>query len=148
MGARLKYLPSQQLHVDAGIYTLVLRLDEAKDIEVGALGTIHFEKGYFAYTGSARGPGGLKRVDRHKEVMSGVNVCRKWHIDYLLPHTSLVDVVVTHTSADLECQIAAKIGSQLPAVPKFGSTDCRCLSHLHYSNNLDSILDVVFRAHS
>ncbi len=135
------------LHVDVGIYTLVLRLDEAKDIKVGALGIIHFAEGYFAYTGSARGLGGLKRVARHKEVMSGANPCRKWHIDYLLPHTSLADVVITRTFANLECQIAAKIGSELPAMPRFGSTDCRCPGHLHYSNKLDSILNVVFRAH-
>ncbi len=130
-----------------GIYTLVLRLVEARDIKVGALGVIHFPIGYFAYTGSARGPGGLKRVDRHKEVMSGTNSCKKWHIDYLLPRSSLVDVIVTHTSADMECLIAEKIGSKLLAVPKFGSTDCRCPGHLHYSNDLDRILDVVIKAH-
>jgi Uri superfamily endonuclease len=134
--------------VNVGIYTLVLRLGEAKDFEVGALGLIHFPEGYFTYTGSARGPGGLKRVDRHKEVMNGVNPSRKWHIDYLLPHTSLVDVIISHTSDDLECQIATKIGSQLPAVPKFGSTDCKCPSHLHYSNDIDSVLDAVLRAHN
>lgn len=133
--------------MDVGIYTLVLKLGEAKDIRVGSLGIIHFSDGYYAYTGSARGSGGLKRVDRHKEVMSGANACRKWHIDYLLPYIFLMDVVVTHTSSDLECQIASKIGSELSVVPKFGSTDCRCPGHLHYSNELHSILDVVFRAH-
>ena len=134
--------------MNAGIYTLVLRLGEAKDFEVGALGFIHFSEGYLAYTGSGRGPGGLKRVDRHKKVMNGVNPSRKWHIDYLLPHTSLVEVIISHTSDDLECQIAAKIGSQLPSVPKFGCTDCKCPSHLHYSNDIDRVLDAVLRAHN
>jgi Uri superfamily endonuclease len=133
--------------VDPGIYTLVLRLNDAKDIEVGSLGIIHFAEGYLAYTGSARGPCGLKRVDRHKEVMNGTKACRKWHIDYLLPHTSLVDVVITRTSANLECQIATRIGTELQVIPHFGSTDCRCPGHLHFSHDQDSILDVVCRAH-
>lgn len=133
--------------MDLGIYTLVLQLVQDRDIEVGALGIIHFSEGYYAYTGSARGSGGLKRVDRHKEVIIGANPCRKWHIDYLLPRTLLVDVIITHTSDDLECQIAEKIESKLPSVPKFGSTDCKCHGHLHYSSDLGAILDAICRAH-
>ena len=133
--------------MDPGIYTLVLLLDQAREIEVGSLGIVQFVKGYYSYTGSARGPGGLKRVERHKRVLLGASSVRRWHIDYLLPYTTLVEAVVTCTSADLECRIARRIGSELKVVPRFGSTDCRCPGHLHFSIRLDQIQDVVRRAH-
>ena len=133
--------------MDPGIYTLVLWLDRAREIEVGSLGIVQFVEGYYSYTGSARGPGGLKRLERHKRVLLGASSVRRWHIDYLLHYTSLVDAVVTRTSDDLECRIARKIGSELKVVPHFGSTDCRCPGHLHFSISLDQIQDVVRRAH-
>jgi Uri superfamily endonuclease len=133
--------------MDPGIYTLVLLLDRDREIGVGSLGIIKFEKGYYSYTGSARGPGGIKRVERHKEVIQGLNSTRRWHIDYLLPHTFLVETVVTRTSADLECRIAGRIGSELKVVPHFGSTDCRCPGHLHFSREPNKIHDVVRSAH-
>lgn len=136
------------VHVNAGIYTLVLSLDRARDIEVGRLGRLHFGEGHYCYTGSARGSGGLRRVERHKRVMRGDSVVRRWHIDYLLPFASLVEVVVTRTTADLECTIAAEIGEVLQVIPQFGSTDCRCKGHLHFSPDLDGLLDVVLGAHS
>jgi Uri superfamily endonuclease len=125
----------------------VLRLDRSRVIEIGSLGIIRFREGYYSYTGSARGPGGLRRVERHKEVIRGLNLARRWHIDYLLLYTSLVDAVVTPTSLDLECRIARRIWSELEVVSRFGSTDCRCPGHLHFSQNLDRTLDVVHKAH-
>ena len=133
--------------MDPGIYTLVLLLDRDREIEVGSLGIIQFKEGYYSYTGSARGPGGLTRLDRHKRVLQGASSVRRWHIDYLLPYTSMVEAAVTRTSADLECRIARRIGSELKVVPRFGSTDCRCPGHLHFSISLEQIQDVVRRAH-
>ncbi len=133
--------------MDPGVYTLVLRLDRRRELEVGSLGIIQFKEGYYSYTGSARGPGGLRRVERHKEVIRGLNLARRWHIDYLLPYASLVDTVVTPTSLDLECLIAGRIRSELEVISRFGSTDCRCPGHLHFSLNIDRTLDVVNKAH-
>ncbi len=134
--------------MEKGIYTLILRLDSDVDIVVGALGTIRFEKGYYAYTGSARGPGGLKRVERHLEVMRGTNPTRRWHIDYLLPFTHLEIAVTTKTEDDLECAIAKGVGSQLVSIPRFGCTDCKCKSHLHFSRSKEDIKDAVRSAHA
>jgi len=134
--------------MEKGIYTLVLWLEADRKIEVGSLGPVSFEAGYYAYTGSARGPGGLKRVERHLSVLEGTNTARRWHIDRLLPHSSLVEVVATKTEEDLECAIARKIGEKLPFVERFGSTDCRCPSHLHFSQNRDEILEAVRSAHA
>jgi len=118
--------------MEKGIYTIVLRLEADRDIEVGSLGSVRFERGYYAYTGSARGPGGLVRVKRHLAVMEGTNSVQRWHIDYLLPYSTLVEVVATKTDEDFECSIARKIGERLHFVKGFGCTDCRCPSHLHF----------------
>jgi Uri superfamily endonuclease len=131
-----------------GIYTLILRRDDSQKIRIGSLGVLEFAAGFYAYTGSARGPGGLKRVDRHILVLEGKKNTRRWHIDYLLPGSGFQEVVITRTAQDLECQIARSIGETLQAVPKFGCSDCDCQSHLHYSDDLQRLLDSVRKAHS
>lgn len=130
-----------------GIYTLLLHLDRPREITVGSLGTLLFPEGYYSYTGSARGPGGQKRVERHLRVLRGVNSTRRWHIDYLLPFASLVEVLVVSTSQNLECSIAQRIGEALTPVKGFGCTDCRCVSHLHYSPEPGRMLEAVSSAH-
>jgi Uri superfamily endonuclease len=132
---------------EPGIYTLILSLSQAEQIKVGSLGVINFAGGFYSYTGSARGPGGLKRVDRHILVMEGIKKIQRWHIDYLLPHTSLMEVFITKTTQDLECSIANALGKQLLPVPRFGCTDCRCQSHLHYSQELHKMRDATAAAH-
>lgn len=42
---------------ELGIYTIILSLEKAKQICIGALGEIDFAPGCYAYTGSARGLG-------------------------------------------------------------------------------------------
>ena len=130
-----------------GIYTLVLRLDLPQEIAVGSLGILSFPAGFYSYTGSARGPGGLKRIDRHLQIMQGIRSARRWHIDYLLPYARLQEVFVTRTGRDLECRIAGAIAKRLAPVRGFGCTDCRCHSHLHYSPDLQEMLDAVSLAH-
>jgi len=153
---------------DPGIYTLILHLDERHEnrmhgtqmhetqmhgvlmheIRIGSLGVLEFAEGFYAYTGSARGPGGLRRVDRHIQVLEGKKNTRRWHIDYLLPNTLFQEAVITRTAQDLECRIARSIGETMQAVPKFGCSDCDCRSHLHYSSDLQLLLESVRRAHS
>ncbi|GAA5261348.1 GIY-YIG nuclease family protein [Methanocalculus sp. MC3] len=114
--------------MDKGIYALILRAD-AKTIQVGALGGITIPKGYPIYVGSALGPGGLIRVQRH---LTTSQDRRKphWHIDYLLQDRgiSLIASVSAATSSRLECSLAEAIGGDF--IPQFGCSDCRCRSHL------------------
>ncbi len=133
--------------MEPGIYTLVLRLDEKQEMRVGSLGMIPFRAGYYAYTGSARGPGGLKRVKRHLEVLQGARSTRRWHIDYLLPFTRIEETFITPTREDLECTIARRIGEVILSIPGFGCTDCDCVSHLHYSAEHEELFCAVRRAH-
>ena len=130
-----------------GIYSLLLELKKDMCITVGALGEIKFPAGYYSYTGSARGGGGFSRIRRHLDVAAGRNPTRRWHIDYLLPHTIPKGVVLTHTDQDLECQISETIGSHTETIHRFGSSDCSCTGHLHLEKDMDKLVRIVTNAH-
>jgi Uri superfamily endonuclease len=101
-------------------------------VRVGALGEITFRPGWHCYVGSALGSGGLKRLERHISFAAQRDKLPKWHADYL--HTSscfsLVYAVCAVTRERLECRLAQELGCG--GIPKFGSSDCDCLSHLFY----------------
>ncbi len=132
---------------EPGIYTIILSLEGEEKICIGSLGEIDFAPGYYAYTGSARGPGGCKRVDRHVEILQGNRSTRRWHIDYLLARTGLVEVLITRTSLDLECIIAKMIGEHLLPIEGFGCSDCHCISHLFYGQDVEDTRAAVSLAH-
>ncbi len=129
-----------------GTYALILLLKHKKEITVGKLGTFAFPAGYYLYVGSALGPGGLKarlaRHRRHKKL--------RWHIDYLLEHAELIEVWSTVSPDRLEClwaQAAQELpGSKIP-VPGFGSSDCRCSSHLVHLARKPTYEEFTMRAH-
>ncbi|MFQ6059323.1 MAG: DUF123 domain-containing protein [Anaerolineae bacterium] len=115
-----------------GTYALILHLERSEEITIGKLGTFTFPAGYYLYVGSALGPGGLEaRLTRHRRR----NKKLRWHIDYLLERARLVEVWSVASTEKLEClwaQAAQEIsGAEIP-VPGFGSSDCRCPSHLIY----------------
>ena len=116
-----------------GTYVLLFGLAAAERIEVGALGPFAFSPGLYAYVGSAFGPGGFSRVDRHRELAAGERDVRHWHVDYLAgrPETTLRAVILA-PSVDAECAVARALyrASGDWAVPGFGASDCPCRSHL------------------
>lgn len=116
-----------------GVYVLILRMTDSKDICVGKLGKFHFKRGYYAYAGSAQGSGGVKRVTRHFSVAQRKNATRKWHIDYLLPHSEVICAVFSPTDEAIECVVAKLIGEYSEALPGFGCSDCTCESHLFFT---------------
>jgi Uri superfamily endonuclease len=117
---------------DRGSYVLVIDCERPTTIAVGALGSVDVDAGTYAYVGSAFGPGGLGRVDRHRRVDAGDHDVRHWHIDYLLgaAETRLARVE-TFAGRDLECALAAAL-ERVGCVPidDFGASDCDCESHL------------------
>jgi endonuclease-3 len=129
-----------------GTYTLLVDVLEPTTAEVGALGTLTFDPGWYAYTGSALGTGGFSRVQRHRELAAGERDTRHWHVDYLLglPAAS-VDTVVTSPGVDIECATARELDGA--PVPDFGCSDCGCDSHLHYAPQRAGLLDSIRRAH-
>lgn len=82
--------PSCERNAVGGTYTLVVRLEQPARIGFGAAGDRDLQPGWYAYVGSAFGPGGFARIDRHRRLASGVCQTRHWHIDYLLGHSAAV----------------------------------------------------------
>lgn len=111
-----------------GTYALVLRLDRPVEVAVGRLGVRSFAPGRYVYCGSALG--GLRaRVARHLRAGKRPH----WHVDYLLAVAPVIDVWACEAPERLECKLAAYLaslpGATHPALG-FGSSDCRCPSHL------------------
>ncbi len=113
-----------------GAYQLVLCLPEEVRLEVGSLGVFSFPAGRYVYTGSAMG--GLRaRIARHLRREKRL----RWHIDYLLTVAQVEQVHLYPSSYRVECELNRQILRQSGAqvvVPGFGSSDCRCPSHLVY----------------
>jgi len=129
-----------------GTYTLLIDFAEYAAIEFGAAGTHDLDPGPYAYTGSALGPGGFSRVDRHRELAAGERDARHWHVDYLLGHpaASIGEVVRTH-GEDAECAISAAIDGTI--VGELGASDCSCRSHLRYGEDRYALTASVRAAH-
>ena len=97
---------------------------------VGRLGLLYFD-GWFVYVGSAQGPGGLKRVERHLSYRHRPEAPLRWHVDALLGCGALREAVMAVTSEPRECVLAEALGRALsPAFEGFGSSDCSCSTHL------------------
>lgn len=115
-----------------GCYALVLALGSTTHVDVGRLGPLELLPGYYIYVGSAFGPGGLRaRLSRHWAGASR----RYWHIDYLRAVSKPVSAwfQVQRESREHEWAAALARGRSLDAVPGFGCSDCRCVSHLYHS---------------
>ena len=97
---------------------------------MGALGEICFDEGYYAYIGSALN--GLNgRINRHLKKGKKLH----WHIDYLLESATVKSVVTAKTEKRIECELAELFSGEFRRINGFGSSDCRCRSHLFYSEN-------------
>ena len=119
--------------MDKGIYCLVLK-NPACTVRVGALGPLPFATGWHCYIGSALGPGGLVRLERHIGLAEHRDRQPKWHIDYLLtdPRFVVAYAVSAPTEERFECQLAAVLARGGTSVSGFGCSDCDCPSHLMY----------------
>ncbi|MEF8880743.1 MAG: GIY-YIG nuclease family protein [Candidatus Nanohaloarchaea archaeon] len=123
-----------------GSYTLLLKLSEEIEIEVGSLNKIKFRKGFYAYNGSAFGPGGLKRVNRHIEKSeNGKNP--HWHIDYLLIENKGEIVDFFKSSSDHECMLSKQMAIYFDQIDGFGCSDCGCNSHLFFSRKSSKLIE-------
>ncbi|ADB62061.1 protein of unknown function DUF123 [Haloterrigena turkmenica DSM 5511] len=114
---------------ESGTYVLVVDVPRATTLEVGALGEREFPAGAYAYVGSAFGPGGFGRIDRHRELARGERDTRHWHIDYLLGHPgTTLESAIAFPDDDRECELAASLPGE--QVDGFGASDCDCSGHL------------------
>ena len=125
-----------------GSYILVVFIENDIQLIVGALGKIIFNKGFYFYVGSAMGNYGsstlLNRVKRH--LLNNKEKSIHWHIDYLLAdiHSLITKIYLIPSNDPLECTIALELSEISDnCIKNFGSSDCKCTSHLFYFKNLD-----------
>jgi Uri superfamily endonuclease len=110
------------------VYALVIRAD--RSARVGRLGLLRF-RGTYVYVGSALGKTGRARIQRHMDIAAGKRTGGFWHVDRLLRIGKLEVVVRAETTQRHECAVASRMDRvAAEAVPRFGSSDCRCASHL------------------
>ena len=121
-----------------GIYILLIKISENMQKKIGSLGRIKFDKGIYAYVGSAQN-GIEKRITRHKSENKKIF----WHIDYLLSNkfAKIIKVFYKESEKLKECKIACKLNKTEFLIPNFGCSDCDCESHLFKIKNLDNILN-------
>jgi endonuclease-3 len=132
--------------MDPGTYTLLLELERETTVTFGSAGPRELATGYYVYTGSAFGPGGLSRVDRHRRVCNGENSTRHWHVDYLLgqPAISWVEAWLS-PDRDAECEIAGALPGR--SIEGIGATDCGCDSHLGTHPSREALLNALETVH-
>lgn len=128
--------PTLRLSDCKGTYALTLYQASRCSLRVGRLGLHEFKRGYYLYIGSAFGSGGLAaRIRHHVRPPHRPH----WHIDYLRSVSRLKTVWVicstVRSNVRLEHPWAAVVermpDARIP-VKGFGSTDCRCRTHLFY----------------
>jgi len=115
-----------------GTYALILSCASNARIQIGRLGTMQLQRGYYVYLGSALGPGGLRaRIAHHQELSTRPH----WHIDYLRAHTRLHSVWLRYDGRRHEHEWAREMqkvkGAMIPLL-RFGASDCSCPSHLYF----------------
>ncbi len=115
-----------------GCYVIVLFLRQHTDVGVGRLGILSLAPGYYCYVGSAFGPGGLRaRLGRHARGA----MRKRWHIDYLRAASEPIQLWFQTQSESRECAWAEALGkgSVFRGIPRFGTSDCRCDTHLFHA---------------
>ncbi len=113
-----------------GTYVLVLEVREPARIRAGRLGELEVAPGWYAYIGSAFGPGGVVARCRHHRRIS---VRPHWHIDYLRAVSELREIWFSCDSGRREHTWSDLIGKGKSATQPFsgfGASDCGCRSHL------------------
>lgn len=110
-----------------GIYVLIISVRRNICVEIGAKGIVAFERGTYAYVGSAQN-NMERRLARHLKSAKK----KFWHIDYLLtsPETAVRRIFTCKAPKSEECGLADLLHERGSAVTGFGSSDCKCKSHL------------------
>lgn len=111
-----------------GAYVLYVELKKDQKVKIGKLRKINFSAGTYAYIGSAMNSL-EKRIERHKRQNKKLH----WHIDYLLKYGKITAVKTIESETKNECEVAKKFW-KYSSIKNFGSSDCKCKSHLFFIN--------------
>jgi Uri superfamily endonuclease len=130
MPGTLPYLLATSLPSGKGSYLLLFRNPGLITVTAGKRLRFGARPGWYLYAGSALGPGGLAaRLSHH---------CRpslkpRWHVDYLKESMRLAEIWLLQEEKRCECalaQAARNLSESRIPCPGFGSSDCKCESHL------------------
>jgi Uri superfamily endonuclease len=114
-----------------GTYCLCIENKKEKKITIGALGNLLFPTGKYIYIGSALNS--LEpRLKRHIKISTGQHNVTHWHIDYFLKDmdVEIQSIFIIKNNNRIECEIVKKVSQHGESIPRFGSSDCNCPSHL------------------
>jgi Uri superfamily endonuclease len=129
---------------NAGVYALLIQVPKQETIRIGRLGPVSFGQGVHVYIGSALNS--LEgRVSRHFRTEKQ----KHWHVDFLLGGTGvkLLEVASRRTRREIECTMSRAVQKRaLSSTRRFGCSDCKCDSHLHYVRTLQRAYKVLAEA--
>lgn len=121
---------------------MCLFLPSQQNIVIGKLGKINFNRGYYLYIGKSFSKSGVfSRIKRHLLK----DTCKRWHIDYLKEYTEFKFVGIIE-NIDCECYLAKILNEKFVKIKKFGSSDCKCDSHLFYNNKWQEFIEYIKKA--
>lgn len=129
-----------------GTYILVMRLSKDSLIGIGKLGTVLFKKGYYCYVGSAFGKvvNLENRTGRHRKLNREKKGNLRWHIDYFLVKQGISIKRIVTFYKRIECKVSQILEKSADkTIRGFGSSDCKCISHLHYFKSLKRLTETV-----
>lgn len=115
-----------------GTYALLLNVARRQRITVGRLGALAAAQGFYLYTGSAFGPGGLRARLRHH---LGTPHRLHWHIDYLRRIAVPCEIWYSddrNSSEHVWAGICAGLAGASIPLRRFGASDCDCDAHLFH----------------
>lgn len=109
------------------LYIVVIHVSRPISIDVGALGRISFNEGYYVYVGSG-GRAPYSRIRRHFDRIKKP----RWHIDYLTQYYPACDAYIIWRPGTGEYGLARFLENRYRFVRGFGSSDSPSKSHLFY----------------
>ncbi|MCF7885296.1 MAG: DNA/RNA nuclease SfsA [Candidatus Marinimicrobia bacterium] len=112
-----------------GSYVLILQNSQNIEQQIGALGRLSFDKGYYVYVGSAM-TNLEKRIKRHYRKRKK----KHWHIDYLTSGAmEIIEDFKIRRIDRIESQLSDSIIKKADnSIKGFGASDVNDFSHLHY----------------
>ena len=121
-----------------GAYIVWLEPCAQAEVVIGKLGKMRLQPGYYAYVGSAMGPGGVRaRLGHHLRIAARP----RWHIDYLRAACHVRRLWYTITDERVEHRWVIALSSMpgaTVAMPRFGATDHPGATHLYRFDSIPS----------
>jgi len=104
---------------------------------------VRLNAGIYFYVGSAFGSGGIQsRLSRHLKKSKK----KHWHLDFITTSEAFTPIsAIAIPEMAVECALASIILELASPIPKFGSSDCKCLSHLFLAEEPERIKEEIFK---